>query len=191
MIKMKRFFAGILSLIYSFLSLFGLSFNDGERIWTENLIFSIEKETDIFCPDNDVWVNGTQYPAVIRLSNGTLLASFEHFSKIKNGFTIKESKDNGDTWKEISFVTETFDKSVNASWNPFLLELPEKIGEYEKGTVILAGVSIDSEQSRKSQISLYKSTDFGQSWDEISVVDFAGGTGEGVWEPFLTYENGY
>lgn len=188
---MKKSLSFMLFIIHSFLSLFGLSFYDGQRIWTKNVILSIESKSDIFCPDEDVWNNGAEYPTIIELSDGTLLASFEVFSKGETGFRIIASEDSGRTWKERSFVTETIDKSLNAAWNPCLMELPNKVGDYDKGTVILAGVSIDPTQKTKSRISVYVSEDNGKIWDEISAVDEAGGIGNGVWEPCLIYDNGY
>ena len=188
---MQKLLSFILSLIYSFLSLFSLSFDNGQKIWTQKLIFNVDSRTDIFCPSENVWVNGAEYPTVIELADGTLLATFEVFDKGQTGFRIMASADFGDTWTQRAFVTETFDSTINAAWNPCLFELTEKVGAFDKGTVVLAEVSIDPEQSRKSQISVYASADNGYTWTEISVIDEAGGTGEGVWEPWLTYENGY
>ena len=188
---MKKIFSIFLSFIYSFLSLFGLSFNNGEKIWTEKVNFEIKCKTDVILPPEEVWVNGTDYPSVIELADGKLLASAEVFNRGECGFRIMASDDSGDTWTQRAFVTETLDKTINASWNPCLMELPEAMGIFPKGTVILAAVSIDHQQSRKSQISVYASTDGGSSWTEISVIDEAGGIDEGVWEPYLVYEDGY
>lgn len=188
---MKKIFSAFLSLIYSLLSVFGLSFSNGQKIWTEKVIFNIENKTDIFCPSDDVWINGSQYPSIIQLSDGTLLATFEVFDKGRTGFRIMASTDSGDTWTQRSYITETIDTSLDAAWNPYFLELPESVGSYGKGTILLAAVSIDPNQSRKSQISVYVSTDSAATWKEISVIDEAGGTGNGVWEPCLIYENGY
>lgn len=181
----------LLSFIYSFLSLLGLSFYDGEKVWTRKVIFNTEYKNDIFCPSDNVWVNGTDYPSVIEISDGTLLATSEVFDKQQFGFRIMSSNDSGKNWNQIAFVKETIDKTINASWNPCLMELPEDKGTLSKGDIILAAVSIDSEQSRKSQISVYASDNKGENWREISVVDEAGGIDEGVWEPCLVYENGY
>lgn len=188
---MKKIFSFFLFLAYSFLSLFGFSFDDGGKIWTQKVIFNIKNRTDIFCPSDNVWVNGTQYPSVIRLSDGTLLATFEVFDKDRTGFRIMSGTDSGDNWEQCSYVSETLDDSIDAAWNPCLIELTEPIGAYEKGTIILAAVSIDPTQSRKSQISVYVSADSAKTWAEISAVDAAGGTAEGVWEPWLAYENGF
>lgn len=188
---MKAVLSALLTVVYSFLSLFGLSFDGGSRIWTKNAVFNIETKSDIYIPDENVWVNGTQYPCIISLSDGALLASFEVFDKDDTGFIIMSGGRTGEAWTEISRVRETADDSVNASWNPCLFELPETVGKFEKGTVLLAGVSIDPAQSEKSRISVYASSDSGRSWSEISAVDEAGGTGDGVWEPFLAYEDGW
>ncbi|MCQ2472258.1 MAG: exo-alpha-sialidase [Clostridia bacterium] len=188
---MKKIIAFLLSSVYSFLSLFGLSFFDGKTVWTKDLTFTVDTASDIFCPSENVWVNGAQYPSVIELSDGTLLATFEVFDKGQTGFRIMKSFDKGSSWEQLTFVTETIDNSLYAAWNPFLFQLSEDVGNFTKGTVILAGVSIDPEQSRKSQIEIFASTDGGESFKEISIIDEAGGAGDGVWEPFIAYENGY
>ncbi len=188
---MKKIIAFLLSSVYSFLSLFGLSFFDGKTVWTKDLIFTVDTASDIFCPSENVWINGTQYPSVIELLDGSLLATFEVFDKGQTGFRIMKSFDKGSNWTQLTFVTETVDNSLNAAWNPFLFQLPDDVGDFTKGTVILACVSIDPQQSRKSQIEIFASTDGGESFKEISIIDEAGGTGDGVWEPFIAYENGY
>lgn len=64
MIKLISF---IISAVLSFLSVFGISFEYSDKIYTKSLIFTVENKTDIFLPGEDVWNNGTQYPTVICL----------------------------------------------------------------------------------------------------------------------------
>lgn len=188
---MPKILSFFMSVIYSVLSLFGLSFNDGHSIWSKDIIIVTENKSDIFYPDENVWLNGCQYPSVIELENGTVLTTFEVFDKGRTGFRIMAGNNKGETWVQRSFVTESSDDTINAAWNPCLFCLPENVGQYKRGTVVLAAVSVDPNHSVKSRISVYVSEDDGFSWSEINAVDEAGGLEEGVWEPYLIYDNGY
>ncbi|MBE6608639.1 MAG: exo-alpha-sialidase [Ruminococcaceae bacterium] len=149
----------------------------------------------------NTWGLGIGYPTVIELqhsseNNGKLIASFEIAdSGLRTGkptsFRIMESVDGGENWTQISEATESFDKSIEACWNPNLFELPEAFGGMPEGTLLLAGCSIDPGQKEKSHISIWKSLDCGKTWEQFTVIDEGGGVGEGVWEPYLYYEDGY
>lgn len=191
------FFTSILLL---FASLFGIENSlTGEYIRDGRIVYSIDKKSEAFVPPENVWGNGTGYPSIIETrftegSEGELMAAFSVYDSGKSdepsSIRILKSNNSGNTWNEISRVYETFDTSIEACWNACLLELPAQIGQYPAGTILLAGVSIDSVQSRKSQIALWKSADSGKTWEEISIISTGGGTGYGVWEPNLFFENG-
>ncbi len=190
-----KVFSGILAFIYYILAIIGLPYGDSSVIFTPHNNFVIETKTDIYCPSDEVWVNGAEYPTIIQLScngekNGTLLATFEVFDKGFTKFRIMESTDKGNSWEEISSVTETISSDLQAAWEPCLFELPEDIGSYKKGTIILGGISLDDGCKSKTQLSIWTSEDCGRTWSEISVADEAGGTGDGIWEPWFVYENG-
>lgn len=180
--------------IYYVLSLFGLSYGQSDIIYTPDCTFTVESQTDLFYPSDEVWVNGAEYPTVIELNhngenNGTLLASFEVFDKGETKFRIMKSTDKGDSWTEIAVVKETLDSSLMAAWEPCLFELPEAMGSFPEGTVILGGISLDDGCKSKTKLCIWTSTDCGNIWTETSVADEAGGSGEGIWEPYFVYED--
>ncbi len=161
----------------------------------ETVVSSTVKEA----PKN-TWGTGIGYPTIIELqhsgeNNGKIIASYSIADSGLRGkqtsFRIMESTDGGETWEQIADVFESIDKSIEACWNPHLFELPEKVGDMPKGTLLLAGCSIDAPQKRKSHITIWKSLDCGKTWEQFTVVAEGGGLGEGVWEPYLYYEDGY
>ena len=185
-----KILSSILAFIYYLLAVMGLPYGSESKIFTPRIDFMVEERNDVFCPSDDVWVNGAEYPTLIQLENGTLLTTFEVFDKGNTEFRIMESTDNGKTWTEISSVVETLTPGLQAAWEPCLFELPEAVGEFEKGTVVLGGISLDDGCQSKTQLSIWTSKDCGKTWSETSVADSAGGTGEGIWEPWFVYENG-
>ncbi len=134
------------------------------------------------------WGCGVQYPRLITLSDGALIATFEQLNSgleaQKPGYPIYRSDDGGKTWMLITVVRET-DRTLQSEWNPFLLELSMPLGGYRAGTVLLAGCSIDAAHSTSSAIRLYASADVGKSFEKPITVASAGGLDNGVWEPFL------
>lgn len=193
---MSRVFSLFIAAVYAVLSFFGFPCGEQDIILTENVIFNVEKRSDIFCPPTEVWNNGVQYPTIISLShnkenNGVLLCSFEVFDKGETSFRIMKSSDYGESWEQISAVYETADSSLSAAWEPCLFELPDTLGDYPEGTVLLGGISVDDGCKSKTRLSVYASGDCGQSWSEISAVDEAGGVGDGIWEPYFVYDGGY
>lgn len=191
---MNRINAFILTIAEIFMVLFGISTVD--RIVTKKVVFDVECRSDICCPGEEVWDNGAQYPTVIELNhngdnNGTLIATNEVFDKGETKFRIMKSPDHGENWTEISVVTETMTEGLMTAWEPCLFELPAKVGNYPEGTVVLGEISLDDGCKSKTQLSLFVSTDCGKNWNEISVIDTAGGLDDGIWEPFFVYENGY
>jgi hypothetical protein len=69
------------------------------------------------------------------------------------------SPNNGKTWSEYSRV-EDQKEFVGAKYQPFLYELPRAIGQFQEGTILLAGNFIPRDLST-TQIDLYASTDKG------------------------------
>lgn len=75
-------------------------------------------------------------------------------------------------------------------YQPFLYVLPQNIGTFSKGTILLAGNSVPADHS-STKIDLYASMDHGRTWYFVSSVARGGRAyprnGETpVWEPFLT-----
>lgn len=125
-------------------------------------------------------------------ANGTMLATFEQYVNGTPSFPIFESTDSGETWKQISSVTDQVN-GWGLRWQPELYELPQAIGNMPAGTILCAGNSIPSDYS-KSKLDLYKSTDHGKTWSFVSSIA-SGGQPKSengytpVWEPFLMVAN--
>ncbi|KAF2174034.1 glycoside hydrolase family 93 protein, partial [Zasmidium cellare ATCC 36951] len=150
----------------------------------------------IFDPPSNYTVPRTLYARTLQLKEtGTLLATWENYGPNNNTFPyfpIYESTNGGQTWRE---RTKVYDQ-VNGwglRYQPFLYELEEPIGEFEKGMILLAGSSIPDDLS-ETQLELYASTDGGYEFTFVSHVARGGvalpKNGETpVWEPFLLTYN--
>ncbi len=134
------------------------------------------------------------YCKVIKLEhsgkdNGTLLATRETVGGGDNFNPVYESRDDGHTWKEIAVIKDDFNEGAKAGWQPYLYELPANIGKYKKGTIIFGGCSRNAVgRISKSMMTLYKSEDGGRNWKGFATIAEWGGIGNGIWEPFIIYE---
>ncbi|NUR01209.1 MAG: ricin-type beta-trefoil lectin domain protein, partial [Streptomyces sp.] len=136
---------------------------------------------------------GALYPRGLRLqysgsSNGTMLATFEQYSSGTPVFPIYRSTDNGNSWTQISSITDTHN-GFGMRYQPQLYELPTQIGNFPAGTILAAGNSIPNDLS-STELDLYASTDHGMTWSFVSSIAQGGRAdvtnGETpVWEPFL------
>ncbi len=167
-------------------------FGGGLKIKNLPINFEVESVSHIYLPPNETSTNVQEYPAIIRLchqkneaDNGKLLAAFEKWG---SRYPVYESTDDAETWHYISTVKDTLNEGYWNEWMPFLYELPADMGKFEKETIILAATSIYGEGVTDSTITLYSSTDLGRTFIPFCNVDKAGGTGWGVWEPYLIYE---
>ena len=138
---------------------------------------------------------GSQYPTIIELqhngsNNGIMLASFEVFAKGASGFRVYRSSDKGATWKPLSTAVEKLDPTLTKHWEPHLFELPCQVGDMPEGTILLSGTTINSSNDKKTHVTIWRSFNQGKTWEQYSVVAEAGGLNEGLWEPFIMYENG-
>ncbi len=154
--------------------------------------FEIESISDVYIPEDLNSENVQEYPTVIKLchqknenDNGKLLATFEKWG---SRYPVYESTDDAETWQYIGTVKDNLNETFWNEWMPFLYELPADIGNFEKGTIILAATSVYGEGVTDSTITLYSSTDLGRSFNAFCNVDKAGGTDWGVWEPYIIYE---
>ena len=164
---------------------------------SDNTIFTAEVISNVYTPDSKTaGYKGSQYPTLVELEhngekNGTLLASFEVFASDFSGFPVYRSTDGGESFSPLTVARETIDKSLVNHWEPHLYELPERVGDMPAGTVLLSGTTINGTNDRKSQIAVWRSFDAGESFEEYTVVDIAGGLSRGLWEPFIIYEDGW
>lgn len=147
-------------------------------------------QVTIFSPPSNYTIPRTLYARNEQLPNGDLLATWENYSPEPPQvyFPIYRSKDYGKTWSEISRVEDTAN-GLGLRYQPALYSLPERIGKYKAGTLLLAGSSIPTDLST-TQIDLYASRDSGLTWEFLSHIA-AGGEAvpnnglTPVWEPFL------
>lgn len=130
---------------------------------------------------------GGEYPRVIRLqhagaANGMLLATFEHtFRDGSPGYlVIRRSKDDGASWTNAAIISEP--NRWPTMWQPSLLELPKRIGQYPEGTILLAENSSTKVDTR---IYLFSSVDRSATWQQDTSVVSGAGPKAGVWEPLL------
>ena len=120
--------------------------------------------------------------------NGELYATSQWAGRC---FPVIRSTDDGSTWEVISEVYEQFSDDLIANWQPHVFELPCRVGEMPEGTLLLAGCSHDrvpeTHKVSVTKMCIWRSYDLGKTWEEISVVDEAGGTvvNDGMYEPFL------
>lgn len=151
--------------------------------FSNNVIFSP--------PANAGWTDPrVLYSRVIELSDGSLIATWENYSPEPPMvyFPIYKSLDGGVTWAEVGKVEDQVN-SWGLRYQPFLYELPQAVGDYPAGTILIAGNSIPTDLSQ-TKIDIYASTDGGENWDFVSSVASGGEARPNngltpVWEPFL------
>ncbi|MCJ1697763.1 RICIN domain-containing protein [Rathayibacter caricis] len=154
------------------------------------------------------------YPKSTQLPSGRLLAAFEDSqgAVIGQDMPIFKSDDYGDSWQKLTdlrapaaVTSDPAYAAYTSNWtNPYFYVLPEDLGAYEKGTVVLATVVSPGTPTNNdrlaSAIVLWASTDGGASWELISKVAasptaYTGVSGDTVWqdpvwEPYLMMRNG-
>lgn len=152
----------------------------------------------VYCPDDITNPPGAMYPRAICLKhngekNGTILATFEFYTKDTPVFPIYESTDSAESWHLLGQV-EDKELGFGCRYQPHLYELPRDFGTLKEGTILCAGNIIPSDYS-ETRIRLYKSEDGGASWEFMSEIDAGGGAmvdaqvedgKRPVWEPFIT-----
>lgn len=140
------------------------------------------------------------YARVIRLAhsgsaNGRLLATYEYGVTVGNEakVQVRQSLDDGATWSLLAQVADGQTGSAhptNSIYQPFLYELPQQVGAYPAGTLLLTANVIGRDNSTNFQ--LWRSTDHGATWTYVSMYQYArnadpaGDDQPGIWEPFLT-----
>jgi hypothetical protein len=132
---------------------------------------------------------GSEYGRMLRLSNGTWLAAYtisrnngyQRDPKAGLELQVSESRDNGQTWKSISILTDPGRDLDNAQ----LCQLPN-------GAVLLACRSVRWQESYR--LPVYQSTDLGKTWAKQSTIDAAEGKpgtlgkpDKGIYEPHMAF----
>lgn len=163
-------------------------------IFNENLVeLEIGEPSTVYAPEEKRSAN--QYPKAVLLqnqpeeeNNGTIIATLNSSEWF---YHILESRDDGESWTELAQVYDTVNTGVRGGRMPCLFELPADLGRFKRGTIILAGTSsAHNDMPEKTAIVIYYSEDVGKTWKAHMSIDFARGhiDGDGVWEPFLIYE---
>ena len=125
------------------------------------------KDVTIFTPPANYTIPRTLYARTVLLNqdcetDNVLLATWENYgpNNDTNPYTpIYQSLDLGETWSERSRVYDQVN-GWGLRYQPFLYEMPQAIGNYSAGTVLLAVNSIPDDLS-ETQIDIYASTDKG------------------------------
>ena len=178
------FFRLMIFLLTAFRFIFPVEWNIGYNLLPCS--FEVECVSDVYVPEDKNSTVVSEYPTIIQLryqqndkDNGKLLATFEKWGST---YPVYESTDDAKTWHYVSTVCDNLNEGYWNEWMPFLYELPADMGEFVKGTIILAATSIYGEGVTDSTITLYSSTDLGRTFNAFCNVDKAGGTEWGVWE---------
>ncbi|KAH7123161.1 hypothetical protein EDB81DRAFT_952086 [Dactylonectria macrodidyma] len=148
-------------------------------------------DNGVFYPLKNATSWRTLYGRTLQLPDNSILLSWEDYDPdaALTYFPIWKSTDGGASFKYFSRV----DDQVNGWGNwyqPFLYALPEPMGGYPKGTILLAGVSTPRDLE-EAYIDLYASTNKGQDWQFVSHIVYGPGREvidrgqQAVWEPFL------
>jgi len=150
----------------------------------------------VFDPPADYRDPQVLYARTAQLPNNDLLLTWENYSPEPPPvyFPIYRSKDAGKTWAELSRVQDKGGRGFGLRYQPELYVLPERIGAFPKGTLLLAGSSIPSDLS-STHLELYASRDDGKTWEFVSHVASGGEAVPNngltpVWEPFLMAHQG-
>lgn len=115
----------------------------------------------IFQPPSTWSDQSTSYGRTVLLSDNnndvnTLLATWSFFPPGRPYSPIFRSLDSGRTWKNFSQVFWEAAPTGGIILQPFLFELPEKVGKYPAGTVLIAPNAIP-EGFSSTNIQLYAS----------------------------------
>ncbi|KUJ14632.1 glycoside hydrolase family 93 protein [Mollisia scopiformis] len=157
--------------------------------------FSTFTNVTVFVPPSNYTDPQVLYARTVELEGGVLLATWENYSPEPPPvyFPIFKSVNGGETWKEISKVQDQVN-GWGLRYQPFLYELPTRVGKYPAGTVLLAGNSIPTDLNF-TKIDVYASCDKGYTWEFVSHVASGGAAIPdngipAIWEPFLMWYEG-
>ncbi|KAH8655099.1 BNR/Asp-box repeat domain protein [Tricladium varicosporioides] len=185
-------------IFYSLLvSLIGLTFASPFPSVDQHLVFG---NVTIFTPPSNWSNHWTTYARTVLLNHDgeaddILLASWSFQPPGRTYAPIYQSKDGGLSWSELSKVYfSAADKPGSIILQVFLYELPQTLGAYPAGTVLLTANAVPANHS-STNIQLYASLDKGHSFEYVSTVAVGGSpnTTNGatpVWEPMILMHEG-
>lgn len=182
-------------MLFSILSLLPLTYGCVTQPATPSA-FSTFTDNTVFLPSDDYTSWRTIYGRSLQLHDGSLIMTWEDYPPEPPlvSFPIYRSTNGGATWASHSEVHDTAN-GWGMRYQPFLYTLPEAMGGYPAGTVLIAGVSTPANLS-EAYIELYASTDQAVSWKFVSHIAYGAGPetvtngNKAIWEPFFVYYGG-
>ncbi|GIZ49984.1 hypothetical protein CKM354_001299900 [Cercospora kikuchii] len=150
----------------------------------------------VFYPSQNAESWRTLYARSLQLPDKSLLLSWEDYDPtVKLTYwPVYRSTDGGVSFRELSRVEDQVNGWGNW-YQPFFYELPQAVGDYPRGTILIAGASTPRNLSA-AYIDIYASKDSGKTWAFVSHVVFGPGPetvrngDKAVWEPFLMMYQG-
>lgn len=144
--------------------------------------------TAVPAPERHVLFDGgSSYPRVIRLADGTILASITTNIGDDGAGVISASTDNGRTFRQIATIKDPAGAGGASTCCSTLYELPSAVGRLPAGTVLWINTSGFSAppDARKTSNRLWASTDHGATWRFLSDVAVSPNQFD-IWEPSLS-----
>lgn len=179
------FMTGILAICMGF-PVYAATTGNGSLVYSPN-------------PDATYDDSGVTYVRMITLkhngaNNGTMLCIFDQQIVVdgQGVWPVYKSTDSGETWQHVTDIRDNVYGTTH-KMNPCIFELPQDVGGMSEGTILVAGLLIPDDWS-ESQITLFQSTDIGQTFTSVGVVDVGGpidydnmpdATTTTIWEPYL------
>lgn len=150
----------------------------------------------VFYPSQQAESWRTLYARTLQLADKSILLSWEDYDPtVKLTYwPVYRSTDGGASFASYSRVEDQVNGWGNW-YQPFLYELPQALGNFPKGTILIAGASTPRNLSA-AYIDIYASPDQGKTWKFVSHIVYGAGPetirngDKAVWEPFLMMYNG-
>ncbi|WP_301002458.1 RICIN domain-containing protein [Capsulimonas corticalis] len=120
--------------------------------------------------------------------NGTILSTFEHwhYGAGAQPCIIRQSTDEGRSWTTLANVFDP--QGSDTIWQPALFEMPQQMGNYPAGTLVLVFDAVEPGNPNLSELKLFHSTDHGASWTYSNTFEVGRNDQHGVWEPALVMD---
>ncbi|PRY42732.1 exo-alpha-sialidase [Umezawaea tangerina] len=124
----------------------------------------------------------SRYPHAIRLSDGNIVASADHWGDGTGVADIYRSADGG-TFRKVATITDPeADRGLCCA---HLYELPRRVGKLPKGTLLWAGTT--GHLRGRMTLRIWRSDNHGTTWRYLSTCATSP-DGHGIWEPELSVD---
>lgn len=152
-------------------------------------------DNGVFYPAENYTSWRTLYARTLQLPDQSILLSWEDYDPNVDiaYWPVYKSTDGSASFKPLSRVQDQVN-GWGVWYQPNFYTLPQAIGAYPKGTILIAGASTPRNLSH-AYIDVYASTDSGSTWSFVSHVVYGDGPetitndNKAVWEPFLMVYN--